>query len=307
MAATKHLFIINPVAGKENSVEKLKNEIEKTFSSLSPEEHTYEIAITKSKGDATEITKRAAETGESIRVYACGGDGTLNEVVNGAALHSNLSVCVIPVGSGNDFVKSFDGVPKESFLSVASCINGKTIPCDLLRMDDKYSINIISAGLDAVAGKRQAKAKKIPFVSGGFAYKIALVSAFITSMKTKIAFEIDGEKFDIGNEYVAIAVLGNGRWYGGGFKAAPYAEISDGLMDFITVRRLSRLEFIRYVGIFKRGEHIEKMPYVKYKRCRKITMFSDKPFTVQLDGEAFDVMNPSFEIVPAALNLIIPE
>ena len=307
MAKTKHLFILNPAAGKNSSVDKLTEQIKETFSSLSTDEHEFEIALTGGKGDATEITRKAAESGENIRIYACGGDGTFNEVVNGAVLHSNVSICVIPVGSGNDFVRSFDNIPREKFLDISACVRGKIIPCDAMRMGDKYSANVISAGLDAVTGRRQGKTKKIPFISGGFAYKLALVSAFITSMKTKISFEIDGEKFDPGNEYIAIAVLGNGRWYGGGFKAAPYAEISDGLMDFITVKRISRLLFLRYVGIYKRGEHIEKMPYVKYKKCRKVAMFSDKPIPVQLDGEAFDVMNPTFELVPAALNLIIPE
>lgn len=307
MSKTKHLFIINPAAGKTNAADTLTREIEKAFSLLNHEENEYEIALTEKKGDATEITRRASESGEPVRVYACGGDGTLNEVINGAVLCPTVSVCPVPVGSGNDFVRSFDAIPKEKFLDIAACMNGSVIPCDAMRMGDKYSVNVISAGMDAVTGRRQGTVKKIPFVSGGFAYKLALVSAFITSMKTKIRFELDDEAFDPGDEYITIAVLGNGCWYGGGFKAAPYAEIGDGLMDFVTVKKISRIEFLRYVGIYKRGEHIEKMPYVKFKKCRKLAMYSDKPITVQLDGEAFDVMNPVFELVPAALNLILPE
>lgn len=307
MAIIKHLFIINPAAGKESSVEKLTLEIKNTFSNISPEEHTYEIVTTKGKGDATEITRHAAETGEDVRIYACGGDGTLNEVVNGAALHTNVSVCVIPVGSGNDFVRSFDGISKEAFLNIEACVNGKVIPCDLMRVGDKYSVNVISVGLDAVTGKRHGSFKRLPFVSGGAAYKLALGTSFITSMKTKIAFDVDGEPFDPGDEYVALAVFGNGRWYGGGFKAAPYAEIGDGLIDFVTVKRISRPVFLRYVGMYKRGEHIEGMPYVRYKRCKKVSLFAEKPITIQLDGEAFDIMNPTVELVPNALNLILPE
>ncbi len=268
----------------------------------------YEIATTCGKGDATEITRRAAESYDGhLRVYACGGDGTLNEVINGAALHENTAVCAIPVGSGNDFIKTFDGIPKEKFLDLAACIGGEETPCDLMRVDDKYSINIISVGLDAVTGMRQGKCKKIPFISGSAAYKVALGASFLTAMKNKISFDVDGEPVDLGTDYVTLGVFGNGRWYGGGFKATPYAEINDGLMDFITIRTISRLEFLKYVGIYKKGEHIEKMPAVKYMRCRKVKMFSEHPIIIQLDGEIYSLMNPEIELVPNAARIILPK
>ncbi len=302
----KHLFIVNPAAGKKNSLCDLTKKIETVFDKLNDSEHTYEIAVTQNKGDACRITAEAADKYENLRVYACGGDGTLNEVVNGAAKRKNVSVCPVPVGSGNDFVRGFDNVKKENFLDIAKCVNANTIPCDLLKVDNSYCVNIISAGLDAVVGKRHGIFKKWPFVTGGFAYKISLATAFITSMKNELTFELDGEKLDIGSGYATLAVLGNSKWYGGGFKATPFAEINDGLIDFIAIKAVSRFTFLRYVGIYKRGEHIEKMKFVKYKQCKKVKIYSKKPVVLQIDGEVKLLENPETEIIPNALNLILP-
>ena len=305
---TKHLFIINPTAGKSSSVEALTEAIGTATAKLDTEYNTVEIKITESKGDAGMFTREAAESFDgALRVYACGGDGTLNETVSAAVGYENVAVCPIPVGSGNDFVRCFEDIPMERFLDIPACINGKAVPCDVMRVGDHYSVNIISVGLDAVVGMRQKKFKRIPLISGGAAYKVALGLSFMTAMKNKISFEIDGVPFDAGSEYITIGVAGNGRWYGGGFKATPYAEIGDGLIDFVTVRTISRLEFLKYVGIYKRGEHIEKMPFVKFVRCKKIKMFAEKPLILQFDGEIHNIKDPEIEIVPSATRIILPE
>ena len=305
---TKHLFIINPAAGKSDSTCELKNKIEKVLSGLDSKENEGEIRVTTDKGDAGAFTTEAARDYDGeVRVYACGGDGTLNEVINAAVHCPNVSVCPVPVGSGNDFVRCFEDIPKESFLDIAACVKGETIPCDVIKMGDHYSVNIVSVGLDAVAGMRQKKFKHLPLVSAGAAYKIALGLSFLTAMKNKIRFEVDGDPVDVGSEYITIGVVGNGRWYGGGFKATPYAEIGDGLIDFITVRTISRLEFLKYVNIYKRGEHIEKMPFVKYVRCKKVKMIADKPLTLQLDGEIRVIKDPELELIPAATRIILPK
>ncbi len=304
---TKHLFIINPVAGKTNSFDSLSRKIHDAMSCLDPVTNPVEIKTTAAKGDAGVFTKAAADDADEVRVYACGGDGTINEVVSAAVGLENVSVCPVPVGSGNDFVRCFDGYEREDFLDIDACMRGESIPCDVMRAGDYYSVNIISVGLDAVVGARQKNFKRIPGISGGMAYKVALALSFMTAMKNKISFEIDGVPFDVGSENITLAVAGNGKWYGGGFKATPYADISDGLMDFVTIRTISRLEFLKYVSIYKKGEHIEKMPFVKYVRCKKIKMLSDKPIIIQFDGEVHKIQNPEIEIIPAATRIILPK
>ncbi len=304
MSRVKHLFIINPAAGKKSAAEKLTSEIKSYFSAHPGEQ--YEIRLTEKADDAKGFVAECKEFDGEVRVYACGGDGTFHEAVNGAVGIQNVALCPIPVGSGNDFVRTFEDIPPDRFLDISACINGTVIPCDAMKIGGVYGVNLISVGLDAVTCKLQKKAKRIPFIPGGAAYKLALGAAFITSMNTKMSFEADGVPLDLGSEYAAVGVFGNGRFYGGGFKATPYAEISDGLIDLVIVKKVSRLAFLRYVGMYKRGDHIEGMPYVYYKRCKTVRVISEKLLPVQVDGEAFDMKDPVIEIVPAAIRLILP-
>jgi len=305
----RHLFILNPEAGVHNPVKEATERIKKAFIlNTDRENEKYDIVLTKKKGDATEIARRAcAENPGFTRIYACGGDGTLNEVVNGAVNGANVAICPVPVGSGNDFVRHFESVPKEKFLDISSLIHASLTPCDVLKCGDRYSINNFSVGLDAYTAKRQQKVKRIPLVSGGAAYKLALGYSFLSSMKNPIRFEVDGENLDLGTPNVTLGVMGNGKFYGGGFKATPLAEINDGWMDFITVRTVSRLEFLKYVGDYKSGRHLETMPFVKFLRCKKVQLFSEEPIVMQGDGEIFQSINPTVELLPSALQLILPK
>ena len=305
-----HLFIINPAAGKHDQTEELKKKIRSLFESdplLKGE--PYEIAVTSEVGDATGITSLAAEKHpEGLRVYACGGDGTLNEVVCGAAEKPHVAVCPVPVGSGNDFIKYYENIPREKFLDLGACAAGKASPCDLLRVNGHYCLNIASVGLDAITAARQQKVKKIPLVSGSFAYKIALFYSFLSSMKNPIRLEVDGEAAVVGKGNLAIAAAGNGRFYGGGFKATPTANISDGYIDFIAIPTISRFKFLKYVGDYQKGNHMESMKdFLFYRRCKTVRLLSDKPLVVQADGEIFRLKDPEIEIVPAALNIILPD
>ncbi|MBR5295492.1 MAG: diacylglycerol kinase family lipid kinase, partial [Clostridia bacterium] len=304
----RHLFILNPEAGIKNPVEEATKRIKHAFIlNTHREDEKYDIVLTKKRGDATEIAKKAClENPGYTRIYACGGDGTLHEVASGIIGEKNVALCPIPVGSGNDFVRCFD-LPKDRFLDIASLIHHEPKPCDMLKCDDFYALNNISAGLDAITGMRQQKVKKLPLVPGEAAYKIALGYSFLSAMKNEISFEIDGEPIQIGKGFVTLAVVGNGRFYGGGFKATPYAEIDDGWMDFVTVPTISRLEFLKYVNIYKNGTHIEKMPFVHFRKCKKIKMISPEPITLQADGEIFVRENPEIEILPSAINLIVPK
>lgn len=309
---TTHLFILNPVAGIHSCVDKLREEI----SGLDFGSDEVIVKVTEYKGHTTEIAKtfsreneeKASEDdGVTLRIYSCGGDGTLNDVINGVAGCVHCAVCPVPVGSGNDFIKVFDDIKAEDFLCLEKCIRGKIIPVDGMKVKDRYSINIISTGLDAVTGKRQGTFKKLPLVSGPFAYKIALGTAFLTSMKNKTSFVVDGEKLDIGSDYITLAVIGNGRWYGGGFKAAPHADINDGLIDLVALKSVSRVTFLKKVGIFQKGEHNEdNLPFMTYRRCRRIEIIAPKPVPVQFDGEVFNLENPVIEMVPSAFKIILP-
>ncbi|MBP5289181.1 MAG: hypothetical protein J6Z79_04835 [Clostridia bacterium] len=304
-----HLFILNPAAGKHDQTGELTRAIRKLFESDPVLQGApYEIAVTRGEGDATVIAElKILEHPEGIRIYACGGDGTLNEVVCAAAEKENASVCPVPVGSGNDFIKYFEEIPRTRFLDLRSCALGEAIPCDLMKVAGRYCLNIASVGLDAITAARQQKVKRIPMVSGSFAYKIALFYSFLSAMKNPIRLEVDGEEAAVGNGNVAIAAAGNGRFYGGGFKATPTANISDGCIDFIAIPTISRFKFLKYVRDYQKGLHMESMKdFLFYRRCKRVRMLSPKPLVVQADGEIFHLKDPEITVVPGALNLILP-
>ncbi len=305
----RHLFILNPKAGVKSPVERVTEEIRRAFIlNTDREGERYDIVLTERKGHATELAARACEENPGFtRIYACGGDGTLHEVVNGVTGKENVAVCPVPVGSGNDFIRYFDDLKKEDFLDLSALIRGEELSCDLLRCGDIYSLNSISAGLDAYTAMRQQKVKKVPFVSGGAAYKLALGYSFFSSMKNPIRFELDGKEIPIGDGFVSLAVVGNGRWYGGGFKATPNAEINDGFIDFLAVPTISRLEFLKYVGDYKKGDHLKTMPRLYYTKCKKVKMLSPEPICLQADGENFYAKDPEIEILPGAIRLILPK
>ena len=145
----KHIFIINPAAGKSDKTAEYTANIEKSCQGLD-----YEIRISQKQGDCTRIAREYAESGEEVRLYACGGDGTLNEVVAGAAGYDNAAVTVYVGGSGNDFVKIFDD--REAFRSLDRLLDAETATFDLIDCNGDPANNICCVGLDSRVGAGMA-------------------------------------------------------------------------------------------------------------------------------------------------------
>ena len=175
---TRHLFILNPASGVKDLSKKLIQHINGL-------EHTdpYDIYVTDGPGAAEReceaYIRKYPE--DFVRIYSCGGDGTLYEVANGVyrSGSKNCAIGIVPVGSGNDFIRSFDIAP-ERFRNIAALMKGDILDVDLLLARDsegreKVGLNIVSAGFDAAAAKGQKDFKKLPLVSGGMAYKMSLV------------------------------------------------------------------------------------------------------------------------------------
>ena len=171
----KHLFIINPAAGSRDHTARYEEEIRRVCDSHGLE---YEIAVSQAPGHCTELARKAAQTGEEYRIYACGGDGTLNEVVAGVVGYPNVAVTMYVGGSGNDFVKIFnDTAPFRDLEQLLDCTETEF---DLIRCNDDVSLNICSVGLDARVGHDVARYKRLPLLSGFRAYA---VSALVNIIK----------------------------------------------------------------------------------------------------------------------------
>ncbi len=298
----KHIFIINPTAGNGIDCNAYSEKIKSAFKELNIQDE-YEIHLTTSETDAYDYTKSQVETGEHIRFYACGGDGTLSEVVNACAEHKNAEVATIPLGSGNDFIRIFG--KKEDLLDVKAHILGTPMEFDLIKYEDQYAINQCSMGLDAEVCAKQASFKKLPFLSPEAAYTAALLFTFLGKMKNTFTIQFDDdEPF---TKDVLFCVVANSRWYGGGYMAAPKALTYDGLLDFVVVEKnCSKLTLLGLIAPYKRGEHLS-WERTHFKRGKKITIKSTKPSAVNFDGEVKIVTEATFNIVEKAITYVVPK
>lgn len=273
----KHLFVINPAAGSRDRSADYAAEIRRVCGGRGLD---YRIAVSQAPGECCRITREALLTGEEYRIYACGGDGTLNEVAAGAAGFANGAITVLPAGSGNDFVKIFNE-PK-AFFSLERLLDAEEAEFDLIRCNDDYALNICSVGLDARIGTDVSHYKRFPFLQGFRAYAASTVVNVIKGVAEHYVVEIDGEVIDGEQTFICVC---NGRFYGGGFNPVPQADPSDGLLDVLLVRKVRRLEIPGVIGKYKNGQFARLPHLVQYRRVKSLTIRCDKPTPVNLDGE----------------------
>ena len=273
----KHLFIINPAAGSRNRTEEYSKVIHKICQAR---KLRYEIRVSTAPGEATRITREACQTGEELRLYACGGDGTLNEVVAGAAGCPNAAVTVFSGGSGNDFVKIFDD-PK-AFFDLHRLMDADEAVFDLIRCNEDLALNICSVGLDARIGTDVSRYKRLPMLQGFRAYAASAVVNVIKGIGEHYQVEINGERFD--GEYTFVCVC-NGRYYGGGFNPVPEADPSDGMLDILVVTKVSRAQVPGLIGKYKNGRYRELPHVARYIKTDRVKIICDRPASINLDGE----------------------
>ena len=276
----KHLFIINPAAGKYDHTGEFTQKIR---SACDAQGVDYEILVSRAAGDCTKIVQAAASSGDALRVYACGGDGTLNEVVNGAAGRENVAVTHFPGGSGNDFIKIFSD--PAAFTELDRLLEPEEAVFDLIRCQDShYSLNVCSMGFDA------------RILSTGV--------NLIKGVHEHYVVQVDGERFDARQTLICIA---NGRWYGGGFNPVPVAEPDDGLLDVLLVKKVSRLTVANVIGKYKNG-HFDQLPdLIRHFRCRQVRVQCDRESEINLDGELLMAREAVFEVVPRAIRFFYPK
>lgn len=295
----KHLFIINPAAGSRNRTKEYSVAIHEICSARNLD---YRIEVSSAPGECTRIAREAAKTGEQVRIYACGGDGTLNEVAAGAAGFPNASVTVFSGGSGNDFVKLFND-PK-AFFDLERLLDAEEAEFDMIRCNGDLALNICSVGLDARIGTDVASYKRIPMLTGFRAYAASTVVNVIRGIAEHYVVEIGGEVFD--DEYTFVCVC-NGRFYGGGFNPVPEADPADGLLDVLLVKKVSRAQVPVVIGKYKDGRYAELPHLVKHMRVKELKIRCDKATPVNLDGELRTAQVVDFKIAEEKLRFFYPK
>ena len=273
----KHLFIINPAAGSRDHT---KQYTEAIRSSCGARGLDYRIEVSQGPGECRRIAREAAETGEDCRIYACGGDGTLNEVAAGAAGFANAAVTAYSGGSGNDFVRLFD--EPAAFSDLERLLDAEEVAFDMIRCNDDYSLNICSVGLDARIGTDVARYKRLPLLQGFRAYAASTVVNVIRGIAEHYVIEICGETIDAEQTMVCVC---NGRFYGGGFNPVPEADPTDGILDVLLVKKVGRLQVPAVIGKYKNGRYRDCHGLIRHVRTDHLRIICDKPTPINLDGE----------------------
>ena len=294
-----HLFIINPAAGSKNRTDAYSEVIHRVCREKGLD---YDIRVSTAPGECTRFAREAAETGKEYRLYACGGDGTLNEVVQGAAGHDNAAVTVFSGGSGNDFVKLFDD-PK-AFFDLERLMDPEEATFDLIRCNDDIAMNICSVGLDARIGTDVSHYKRLPLLHGFRAYVASTVVNVIKGISEHYVVELNGKRIDGKQTMICVC---NGRYYGGGFNPVPEADPSDGLLDVLLVKKVSRLQVPGVVGKYKDGRYKELPHLVRHYRTKSIKIICDKPSHVNLDGELRTAKEITMSVADEKLRFFYPK
>jgi len=334
----KHIFILNPAAGKGRATGFFLPKIIETSKRMGID---YEIHRTIGPDDARHYVKKRCEAAAAglkpeaaLRFYACGGDGTFNEVVNGAFGYKNVETAMIPAGTGNDFPRNF-GIIKP-FEDIERQILGTARPVDVIRYEYmpanpvsmsqslsnrldaifesdpdpvvRYGVNMFNIGFDCNVVAKTAEFKAHPFVPGLLAYGLGV--AGILAKKEGVKLDICFDDGEVHSGEILLVAIGNGAWCGGGFKGVPKASLEDGLMDVSVARNVSRRTFLSLLGKYRKGTHLEDPAaekIVTYKKCKRVSIHPHGAVKLCADGEIATVAEAIFEIIPGGIKFSVPQ
>lgn len=303
----KNFFIINKIAGKGQGEEIVKKQLDELDVELT-KHHEFHLIVTKKPLETIQIVKNLCQTyqNEEINIFACGGDGTAFEVANGLVGNLNVHMGIIPVGSCNDFLKSF---PDYEFISIQRQLLGTNQLIDTFKVDDEYVLNVANFGYDAKSNYDQIRYRK-RFKTIKAAYNFALLKNIVSPrLGDDIIVKVDDEIIYDGK--ALLLSVANAMYYGGGYKCSPLARVDDGILDVVVVKKIFPLTFLRLVKYYKKGKHLEEPRFKKmitYKTGKKIEIIAQKKELFGcLDGETRIKNHFKVEVVPQSISFILPK
>lgn len=297
----KHLFLVNPAAGKKGSTEVLVQHIQARFGLL---DYDYEICLTEEIGDAERITREIGKLGHPARIYACGGDGTLNAVVNGAAGYDNLAVTNVPKGTGNDFIRIFGADSRKGFCDLEALAVGPQTPFDLIDCNGRLGIDVVCAGIDARVGNDVHKYKTMPLVRGSGAYLMSLADNVLFKGVSQHA-TLEAGAIELDEEITLICVC-NGRYYGGGFMPVPEALPDDGVLDMLVIPKVSKLTLATVVGDYSKGKYKKHPKHILSHKGDHIAFSFQEESVVVIDGEPLFGKDFTVQLSEKKVNFFYP-
>lgn len=297
----RYVFIANPNAGAKNGFEKYRDRITVTCEKLGV---PYKFMLTRLGADLTDFARSEGETGDEVRIIVLGGDGGICGAANGIIGMENVEFGIIPCGSGNDYVKTFGGA--QGFEDVEHYLTAPSRYVDAIHTGHFASVNICSMGIDAIICDRTNRMAKTKKFLGSGTYTLSVLISMLGKVYNTLKVTIDDQYVYEGDFMFSLAACG--RYYGGGYQGAPMADPSDGLLDFVMIKRVSKLKMARLLGEYKSGRYPESKKFeglLTVRRGKKMKIESAKPSIVNIDGECLTLSEVTFEVIPRALRLIV--
>ena len=295
MSMKRARIIYNPTSGREAIRKNLPDVLEIL------ENAGYETSAhaTTGEGDAIEAAKLAVERRYDL-VVAAGGDGTINEVVNGMAEQEyRPKLGIIPVGTTNDFARALQ-IPRDIVAAAEIIAKGDRIPIDIGRMNEKYFINIGGGG--SLTELTYDVPSKLKTVLGQLAYYLRGIEMLPSLKATNMSIEYDGKLFE-GEAMLFLVGLTNS--IGGFEKLSPSSSINDGMFTLLILKKTNLADFIRIASLALRGEHIND-PKVIYTKANRIKVHSDEKVLLNLDGEFGGVLPAEFVNLYRHFEVFVP-
>jgi len=306
----KTIVIVNPQAGNGRT-EKIWPNIE---SALEKSIGSFEVLQTTCRGDATDLSRRILKE-DAARIVAVGGDGHLNEVLNGfiendLPVNAESRLSFVMTGTGCDFQRSL-GISGKWQAAVAELKDAKVRKIDVGKVTytvaDKaqkirYFDNIASFGLSGAVDHCLEHSRLRDYLGGSPLFLWATIKTVFTHPNQGIRFRIDdGPEEEICSR---LGLLANGRYFGGAMHAAPEAELDDGLLDLLMLKEISVAKFLWHLPKIYKGTHL-KIPEIFFQKVRKFTAESSEQVILDIDGESPGYLAATFEVLPKILNLQI--
>lgn len=297
----RHIFIINPNAGKRDQTTRILEMAEALR-----RRHGLDCTcmLTDRPGGATDLSRKLAETGEDLRFYACGGDGTLHEVANALAGLPNAAMTCIPTGTGNDFLKNF-GADMPKFQDAENLWDGDVFPLDLIDCNGRYCVTIACNGIDARVAESVHRFSGAPLLNGRASYLCSVAANFLfRDIGQAWTVSLDG---DVLEDEFALVSMCNGRHYGGGSTPVPQARMDDGVLHTVLVKKVSRAAFARLFPAYSAGE-CGRFPHIaRVVAARQVRIRSRQEIATCLDGECFRFREVVMGLADKRLNFFGPK
>jgi len=290
----EHIILVNPIAGRKKG-EKYGIRIQILLKKYNI---TSSIHVSKGPQHLTELAKEFSLKNK-CRFYSVGGDGTLNEIMQGI-IGTDSEIVVTACGTGNDFVKSISKY-KSMRKIIATSINAPSTHIDIMKLNNnKYCINILSAGFDAMVGKNIDKFRWLPALSGKAKYNLSILYTLFENKNFKFKVRLNDKV--IKQSFTLIAIS-NGKFYGGGICPSPEAKVNDGLLDICMIDSTSLLTKLMLLPKYKASKHTN-LKQVKIDKTNKVTIVSTRQFPVNVDGEIFYTKKLRCEIIKDCIKIV---